>query len=78
MEIDKKSMKKMFPNLIKELEGDENKVRIDSVRSDPLKAEEEVMLTQSCWPKRRLLCLTSSDIIIRLWILFVDATLNAG
>ena len=37
VEIDKKSMKKMFPNLIKELEGGESKVRIDSVRADPSK-----------------------------------------
>ena len=40
MEIDKKSMKKMFPHLIKELEGEENKVKIDAVRTDHLKAEE--------------------------------------
>jgi hypothetical protein len=43
VEIDKKSMKKMFPNLIKELEGGESKVRIDSVRADPVKAEETVV-----------------------------------
>jgi len=41
--IDKKSMKKMFPNLLRELEGSENKVRIDSVRADPVKAEETVV-----------------------------------
>jgi len=34
MEIDKKSFKKMFPNLSDELEDDENKVPIDSVRTD--------------------------------------------
>lgn len=34
MEIDKKSFKKMFPNLSDELEGEENKVPIDSVRTD--------------------------------------------
>jgi hypothetical protein len=39
---DKKALKKMFPNLIKELEGDENKVTIDSVRKDPEAAEEAV------------------------------------
>ena len=42
MEIDKKSMKKMFPNLIKELEVGENKVSIDGVRADATKAEETV------------------------------------
>ena len=42
MEIDKKSMKKMFPNLIKELENGENKVPIDGVCSDAAKAEETV------------------------------------
>jgi hypothetical protein len=42
VEIDKKSMKKMFPNLIKELEGSENKVSIDGVRADAAKAEETV------------------------------------
>ncbi len=42
METDKKSMKKMFPNLIRELEGgsDESKVKIDSVRADAAAAEE--------------------------------------
>ena len=53
VEIDKKSMKKRFPNLIKELEGGEVKVRIDSVRADPAKAEEtavdadEVMVAEA-------------------------------
>ena len=42
MEIDKKSMKKMFPNLIKELETGENKVSINGVRADAAKAEESV------------------------------------
>lgn len=42
MEIDKKSVKKLFPNLIKELEGSENKVPIDAVRADAAKAEETV------------------------------------
>jgi hypothetical protein len=40
VEVDKKSMKKLFPNLIKELEGSENKVQIDGVRADAAKAEE--------------------------------------
>jgi hypothetical protein len=42
VEIDKKSMKKMFPNLIKELETGENKVPIEGVRADAAKAEEGV------------------------------------
>jgi hypothetical protein len=42
MEIDKKSVKKMFPNLIKELEGGENKVPIEGVRADAARAEETV------------------------------------
>jgi hypothetical protein len=42
VEIDKKSVKKLFPNLIKELEGSENKVPIDAVRADAAKAEETV------------------------------------
>ncbi|MCW4055020.1 MAG: DUF2095 domain-containing protein [Candidatus Bathyarchaeota archaeon] len=35
METDKKSFKKMFPNLSEELEGEDSKVAIDSVRTDP-------------------------------------------
>jgi hypothetical protein len=42
VEIDKKSMKKMFPNLIKELEDGENKVPINCVRADAAKAEETI------------------------------------
>jgi hypothetical protein len=40
--IDKKSVKKMFPHLAKELEGGSNKVRIDSVRENSDKAEAAV------------------------------------
>jgi hypothetical protein len=43
MAIDKKSMKKLFPHLVKELDGEENKIKIDSIRADPAKAEEEVI-----------------------------------
>jgi hypothetical protein len=39
MEIDKKSFKKMFPSLSDELKGEENKVPIDSVRTDSETAE---------------------------------------
>jgi len=39
MAIDKKSLKKMFPNLYKELQTSENKVSIDAVRRNPLEAE---------------------------------------
>jgi hypothetical protein len=34
VETDKKSFKKMFPNLSEELEGGESKVSIDAVRTD--------------------------------------------
>lgn len=34
MEFDKEAFKKMFPNLAKELETEENKVAVNSVRTD--------------------------------------------
>ncbi len=34
LEIDKEAFKKLFPNLAKELESNENKVTINSVRTD--------------------------------------------
>ena len=34
MEFDKEAFKKMFPNLAKELESNENKITINSVRSE--------------------------------------------
>lgn len=42
MAIDKKSLKKMFPNLYKELEGGDNKISIDALRKNPQEAEAEV------------------------------------
>jgi hypothetical protein len=42
MEIDKKSFKKMFPNLSEELEGGDSKVSIDAVRTDADAAETSV------------------------------------
>jgi hypothetical protein len=42
VEIDKKSFKKMFPNLSEELEGGESKVAIDSVRTDSDNAEKSL------------------------------------
>ena len=42
MEIRKESIRKMFPHLCKELEGGEGKVEINSIRTDPEKAEEAV------------------------------------
>ena len=39
METDKKSFKKMFPNLSKEVELEDSKVSINSVRTDPNAAE---------------------------------------
>jgi hypothetical protein len=41
MALDKKSLKKMFPHLYDELETGEVKVPINSVRKNPLEAEEE-------------------------------------
>jgi hypothetical protein len=41
MAIDKESLKKMFPNLYKELEQGEVKISIDSVRKNPQEAETE-------------------------------------
>ena len=40
MAIDKKSLKKMFPNLYRELEDSENKVSIDAIRRNSEEAEE--------------------------------------
>jgi len=40
MAIDKKSLKKIFPNLYKELETGEAKVPINALRKSPLEAEE--------------------------------------
>jgi hypothetical protein len=34
VELDKKSLRKMFPNLAEEMKSDENKTNIDSVRTD--------------------------------------------
>jgi len=34
VELDKESLKKMLPNLAKELQTDENKVQVNSVRTD--------------------------------------------
>ncbi len=39
-------MRKMFPNLIKELEDGDSKVRIDSVRADSAKTEEGINETE--------------------------------
>jgi hypothetical protein len=40
MAIDKKSLKKMFPNLYRELEEGDNKISIDAIRKDAMAAEE--------------------------------------
>jgi hypothetical protein len=42
VETDKKSFKKMFPHLSKELELEDSKVAIDSVRTEPDEAEKAV------------------------------------
>jgi hypothetical protein len=39
MELDKETLKKMFPNLARELQSDENRVAVNSVRTDPETAE---------------------------------------
>ncbi|MEM2108788.1 MAG: DUF2095 family protein [Candidatus Bathyarchaeia archaeon] len=43
MEIDKKSFKKMFPHLAKELEEGESKIAIDAVRTDSDVAEKTMI-----------------------------------
>ena len=45
-ELDKESLKKMFPNLARELQADENKVRVNSVRADQEEGE-KVATSQS-------------------------------
>ena len=42
METDKKSFRKMFPNLSKELEGEESKVPIDAVRTNSQAVEKSM------------------------------------
>jgi len=42
VESDKKSFKKMFPNLSEELEGGDSKVSIDAVRTNPGTAEKTI------------------------------------
>ncbi|XHH07803.1 MAG: DUF2095 family protein [Candidatus Bathyarchaeia archaeon] len=49
MAIDKKSLKKMFPHLYRELEEDsENKVSIDAVRATPDAAERAAEIEDVC------------------------------
>ena len=42
MAIDKKSLKKMFPKLYKELEGGDAKIAIDALRKNPQEAEADI------------------------------------
>ena len=42
MELNKESLKKMFPNLDKELQTNDNKVQVNSVRTDPKDGEKAV------------------------------------
>jgi len=42
LEFDKETFKKLFPNLAKEMESDENKVSISSVRTDTKSGERAV------------------------------------
>jgi hypothetical protein len=49
MAIDKRSLKKMFPHLYRELEEDsENKISIDAVRADPDAAEKAAEIEDVC------------------------------
>ena len=48
MAIDKKAIKKMFPNLYHELEEGENKVPIDAIRKNAMEAEEAVSERCEC------------------------------
>jgi hypothetical protein len=49
MAIDKRSLKKMFPHLYRELEDDsENKVSIDAVRDSPEAAEKAAEIEDVC------------------------------
>ncbi len=50
MAIDKKSLKKMFPNLYRELEDEdsESKISIDAVRADPEAAERAAEVEDVC------------------------------
>ena len=47
MATDKKSLKKMFPHLYKELETGDAKVSIDAVRKNPEEAEAEMSNAKS-------------------------------
>jgi len=42
MELDEKAFKKLFPNLVEELESSKNRVAIDSVRTDVKTGEKAV------------------------------------
>jgi hypothetical protein len=42
VELGKDSFKKMFPNLAKELQSEENKISVNSVRTDPHTGEKAV------------------------------------
>jgi len=44
MDLDKESLKKMFPNLAKELGDKDNKVRVNSVRTDHEKGEKAAVM----------------------------------
>jgi hypothetical protein len=60
MAIDKKSLKKLFPNLYEELETSENKVPIDAVRKNPQEAEEAAE-GEELWEEEPELCTETPD-----------------
>jgi len=51
MATDKESLKKMFPNLFKELEQGDCKISIDSMRKNPQEAEVEAAETETAGDK---------------------------
>jgi hypothetical protein len=63
MAIDKKALKKMFPNLYRELEDGEVKVPINAVRKNPLEAEEAVAdeECEECSEKEFVSCTETPD-----------------
>ena len=60
MAIDKKSLKKLFPNLYEELETSENKVPIDAVRKNPQEAEEAAE-GEELWEEESESCTETPD-----------------
>jgi len=60
MAIDKKSLKKLFPNLYRELQTSENKVSIDAVRKNTQEAE-EAAVGEELWEEESETCAETPD-----------------